>query len=141
MKKISFILLCFFCLPAFSQNWLTIHITGFKNDNGKAVLDLFTSSDGFPMKTEKADKRLTSVIKDGKATFTLSLESLKAYAFAVIHDENSNGELDTNFLGMPKEGACASNNAKGFLGPPDFEDAVFKMPQQNKTMQCKMIYF
>jgi uncharacterized protein (DUF2141 family) len=26
------------------------------------------------------------------------------YAIAVIHDENRNGELDTNMFGIPKEG-------------------------------------
>jgi uncharacterized protein (DUF2141 family) len=26
------------------------------------------------------------------------------YAISVFHDENSNGKLDRNFMGMPKEG-------------------------------------
>jgi len=44
----------------------------------------------------------------------------------VFHDENSNGKLDTNFIGMPKEGVRASNDAKGHMGPPKFEAAAFK---------------
>jgi len=39
------------------------------------------------------------------------------YAVSVFHDENSNGKLDTNFLGIPREGVGASNNAKGHFGP------------------------
>jgi len=31
------------------------------------------------------------------------------YAIACYHDENDNGKLDTNFLGIPKEGTGASN--------------------------------
>ena len=41
------------------------------------------------------------------------------------HDENSNGKLDRNFVGMPKEGVGASNDAKGSFGPPKFADARF----------------
>ncbi len=35
------------------------------------------------------------------------------YALAVIHDENMNGKLDANWLGVPKEGYGFSNDAKG----------------------------
>jgi len=38
------------------------------------------------------------------------------YAVSAFHDENSNGKLDRNFMGIPREGVGASNNAKGHLG-------------------------
>ena len=28
------------------------------------------------------------------------------YAIAIIHDENTNGKLDTNFIGIPAEGVA-----------------------------------
>ena len=34
------------------------------------------------------------------------------YAIAVFHDENANGKLDKNFLGIPCEGYGASNNVR-----------------------------
>ena len=43
----------------------------------------------------------------------------------MFHDENSNGKLDTKFMGIPREGVGASNGAKGHLGPPKFEAAAF----------------
>ena len=48
------------------------------------------------------------------------------YAVSTFHDENSNGKLDTNLLGIPTEGVGASNNAKGHFGPPKFDDAKFR---------------
>jgi hypothetical protein len=39
--------------------------------------------------------------------------------------KNSNGKLDRNFMGSPKEGVGASNDAKGSFGPPKFADARF----------------
>jgi uncharacterized protein (DUF2141 family) len=42
------------------------------------------------------------------------------YASVAFHDENGNGELDRNFLGIPAEPYGFSNHAQGFLGPPSF---------------------
>ncbi len=47
------------------------------------------------------------------------------YALAVIHDENMNGKLDTNWLGIPIEGYGFSNDAKGLFGAPSFSAARF----------------
>jgi uncharacterized protein (DUF2141 family) len=44
------------------------------------------------------------------------------YAVQVFHDVNGNGELDANFVGMPKEPWGFSNNARGNFGPPTFAD-------------------
>jgi uncharacterized protein (DUF2141 family) len=44
---------------------------------------------------------------------------------SVFHDENSNGKIDRNFMGIPKEGVGASNDAEGRFGPPKFDDARF----------------
>jgi len=45
------------------------------------------------------------------------------YAVAVYHDENANGKLDKNFVGIPKEAYGFSNDAHGVFGPPSFKDA------------------
>jgi uncharacterized protein (DUF2141 family) len=42
-----------------------------------------------------------------------------------IHDENMNGKLDTNRLGVPKEGYGSSNDVKAVRGAPSFSDASF----------------
>ncbi|MGC4066312.1 MAG: DUF2141 domain-containing protein [Polyangiaceae bacterium] len=47
------------------------------------------------------------------------------YGISAYHDENANGKLDTNVLGMPTEDYGASRDARGTFGPPRFEDAKF----------------
>ena len=47
---------------------------------------------------------------------------LGEYAISIFHDSNGNGELDTNFIGLPKEPVALSNNAKAKFGPPKYED-------------------
>ena len=55
------------------------------------------------------------------------------YAVSAIHDENENGELDSNVIGIPKEGFAFSNNAMGMFGPPSFGKAKVKI--QDKLLQ------
>ena len=46
------------------------------------------------------------------------------YALMVIHDENGNGTLDTNVIGMPVEGYGFSNNPR-VMRKPTFDEAAF----------------
>ena len=46
------------------------------------------------------------------------------YALMVIHDENGNGTLDTNLVGMPVEGYGFSNNPR-VMRKPTFDEAAF----------------
>jgi len=54
------------------------------------------------------------------------------YAVSVIHDENSNGNLDTNGFGMPVESYGFSNDARGMFGPPDFDESKFEIKGNRK---------
>ena len=62
------------------------------------------------------------------------------YAIMAYHDENNNGKLDTNFLGIPKEGYGFSNNAKGKFSAPSFEKASFDVINANLEQKINMIY-
>jgi len=108
------------------QNQIHVEITGLRNDKGQAVCSLFSSAADFPKKTEKAIVRHMSVITDRHAVCEFSGVAAGTYAISVFHDENSNGKLDSNFMGIPREGVGASNGAKGHLGPPKFDAAAFR---------------
>jgi uncharacterized protein (DUF2141 family) len=60
------------------------------------------------------------------------------YALSAFHDKNGNGKLDTNLLGMPIEDYCASNDARGFMGPPSFEDSKFVYKGGSKRLEARM---
>ncbi len=61
------------------------------------------------------------------------------YAFAVIHDENSNARLDT-FAGIPKEGFGFSRNPAATFGPPRFAAARFALDSDAEMQQVRMRY-
>ncbi len=60
------------------------------------------------------------------------------YAFVAFADENSNGKLDTNLVGMPTERYGFSNNVMGLFGPPDFNAASVQVPDQPKSISIKL---
>lgn len=59
----------------------------------------------------------------------ISLKDVPAGTWAVLayQDENGNGELDRNFIGIPKENYGFSRDAASKFGPPGFEDAAIEV--------------
>jgi len=79
--------------------------------------------------------------QEGRVMATFEKLTLdKKYAIAVFHDTNNNQKLDKNFFGIPKEGYGFSNNARGFLGPPDFDEAGFLLDRENKIISLYLSY-
>jgi uncharacterized protein (DUF2141 family) len=64
---------------------------------------------------------------DGELVRTELQLPLGDYALSAFYDQNDDGELDTNFIGMPKEPIGLSNNAVGKFGLPSYSDAVFSL--------------
>jgi uncharacterized protein (DUF2141 family) len=129
--KILCFLLSFISITVYSQNRkITVNINGFKSDKGKCLIYLYNDKTGFPTDTEKAIKTAYAGIIKGKSTIVLNNIADGEYAIAVIHDENDNGKLDKNFIGMPKEGVGVSNNARGHFGPPSYNDAKFQLNKE-----------
>jgi uncharacterized protein (DUF2141 family) len=50
-----------------------------------------------------------------------------AYAVAVVHDENGNGRLDKNFVGIPSEGYGVSNNRTYAMASPKWDESRFTL--------------
>ena len=119
---------------------ITVDMSGFRSDDGRASVVLYNSAEAFPKKAEKAVKIVRSTIKDKKAQVVFENIPYGTYAFVVLHDENANGKMDYNALGMPKEGYAFSNNAAGVLGPPDYKDAAFKVDKPALKQTIKVGY-
>jgi uncharacterized protein (DUF2141 family) len=108
------------------QNVIHVDIDGLHSDKGQVLCALFSSAADFPKKADKAVALAKSEPSGKHATCEFQGVPPGTYAVSVFHDENSNGKLDTNFMGIPREGVGASNNAKGRFGPPKFSAAGFQ---------------
>jgi uncharacterized protein (DUF2141 family) len=115
-------------------------VNTFRNSNGYACFALFNKSDGFPGNDAKALKVVYAKIIN--KTSEVVFENLPAgtYAISVFHEENGRKKMDSNFIGIPKEGVGSSNNPKPSFGPPDFDDAKFKFSGDNLTVNINIRY-
>ncbi len=117
---------------------LNVEISGINDIKGLMSIGLYSNEKGFPDKGKEYKGRDVKVTGQ-TVVYTFKDVSFDTYAIAIFHDTNSNGKLDKNFLGIPKEGYAFSNNVFGTFGPPDFKDASFEF-DGNKTIKIKMRY-
>jgi uncharacterized protein (DUF2141 family) len=119
---------------------LAVEIAGLKDDEGTVHASLYASADGFPTRPAKAFRQGDAFISGGTARLVFQGLPPGGYAVAAYHDENGNGKLDTGFLGIPTEGVGASNDAKGFMGPPGFDDARVEVRAGENRIVVRIVY-
>jgi uncharacterized protein (DUF2141 family) len=121
---------------------LTLRIVGAKSSKGQIAIAVFNGEAGFPADKSKAVRTLQTGIDPQTLIAHVTMKNLPrgVYAVAVFHDENMNGRLDKNVLGIPKEGYGASNNPKKSMGPPKFAEAKFQLDQPEKVLEIKLLY-
>jgi uncharacterized protein (DUF2141 family) len=93
---------------------LDVTVTGIKHTRGTLLTCIYKDKTGFPtcQKSPSAIKQKGPITG---ATMHVRFTGLTpgAYAVSVHHDEDGDGKLKTNFIGMPKEGVGVSNNPGG----------------------------
>lgn len=101
-----------------------VKILNIRNSTGTVACALFESPEGFPVEFLRfATNVMVIKIRDTQARCDFEDIPRGTYAIAVVHDENMNGKIDMNWLGIPTEGYGFSRDAKGLLGAPSFEAA------------------
>jgi uncharacterized protein (DUF2141 family) len=119
---------------------ITVKITSLRSNAGQVGCMIYNSPKGFPVDPEAALQRVWCPIDKAASSCPFAPVPAGVYAIACFHDENKNGKFDRGFLGIPKEGAVASNYAKGFMGPPPYEKAKFSFAGTATEMELKMGY-
>jgi uncharacterized protein (DUF2141 family) len=128
-------------LPSLSQSTSTVllEVSSLKNTRGTLNCRLFTKASDFP--DGEGILTVRTPIAGANTTCTFPNVEPGTYAVAVVHDENSNGKLDKNFVGVPSEGYGVSNNKTYALSAPKWEESVFTIaPSESKTLQVKLRY-
>jgi uncharacterized protein (DUF2141 family) len=104
---------------------IRVVVRGLRNDEGRVGCSLFNDADGFPRDREKGYREMWTPIRNGSAMCEFDGIPAGTYAVSVLHDENSDGKMDFNWMGMPTKGYGFSNDAKATLLPPSFDTASF----------------
>ena len=112
-----------------SAETLTITIADIRESEGRLMIKVANSEKGFEFSEDSAAPppvAISQLAEAGEMTFEVTLPP-GIYGARVLHDLNGNGEMDSNFVGMPKEPWAFSNNATGRLGPAKWQDAKFEI--------------
>ena len=138
-------------LPAARATELRVTVTGVRSDNGELLIGLYESAKGFEGAIANAEtsgimadrNRLVGVAmraRSGSQQAVFTQLPPGRYAVIVVHDENDNGRLDANALGVPTEGYGFSKDARGFLSAPSFDAAAISIGDADASISLSLTY-
>jgi len=105
-----------------------IELSGLAEAQGNVYIAVYDSEDSW-LGEDTVLQRKVAIAEALDGDFVLAELQLPAgeYAVSIYYDINGNGDLDTNWIGIPKEPVALSNNARNRFGPPKYKDAVFTL--------------
>ncbi len=116
---------------------LIVTVSGIRSVKGQVKIAIFNSSEKWlgnqPVYSSTID------VKSSSVTWKINDVPDGDYGIAVLDDENSNGKMDKNILGIPQEPYGFSNHVRATFGPPKWEDAKFtvKAPTTEVSIEVK----
>lgn len=113
---------------------LVVQVVGLDSDDGPVRIAL---NDERNYDNDGTVRDAALPISDATARWVVDSLSYGTYAIRLYHDENDNGELDTNLFGAPQEAYGFSNDARGRFGPPDFEEAAFSLDSDSLSITVR----
>jgi uncharacterized protein (DUF2141 family) len=124
--KLIFLVLVLAPISLFSQNTISVHIKNVDSTKGHVNVAVYNSDDSF-LSFDDVLKTQSAPAHEGVVSMEIQDLPMGEYALAVFHDENANGKLDTNWLGIPKEKVAFSKAKMKAFGPPKYKECAFKV--------------
>ena len=120
---------------------ISVTIKDIKTPNGQILMGIY--KDGVSFDKEIAYKKVQAFktkISNGTLVVEVKLEPGK-YGISLMDDENFNGKMDYNFIGIPKEGFGFSNYYHTGLTKPKLKSFSFEVIENKNTkVEVKMKY-
>ena len=117
---------------------LTLIIENLKSSTATVFVGLYGTKNDFP---NPKDQLKEYKFKPHGTQLTAQISNLQfgTYAIALYQDENSNGKIDKNFLGIPTERYALSNNYKPTVKAPSFKDCKFEYTAKSNKVNMTML--
>lgn len=132
-----FFLLLFICY-SFSyktaKGTLIVQVENIEKSEGIIWVGLYDSEANFLVKENATLVEGVLVKQVGQQVFELKNIPLGTYAMALVHDINHNGEMDTNFIGIPIEPYGFSEVPKSKWRLPRFHEVKFDFLKPNQIL-------
>jgi len=120
---------------------IRVRVPNVRNLDGRIGCSLFSTQEGFPAESERATRRFWVPIQRQSSQCIFLNVPPGEYAVGVLHDEDENGRVNTNALGIPTEGWGVSNNVgPGFMSGPSFDDAKFRFDGGRRALTVRLRY-
>ncbi len=121
---------------------LQVTVTGLRSRQGQVCFSLYAHEAGFPSERGSAlASQFVGLVGTGPVGARFERLSPGTYAVAVFHDENGDGILNCNILGMPKEGFGFSANPRILMGPPRFSEAAIRVAGALTEIEVQLKHF
>lgn len=140
-KRNIFLFVLLFAALSINAQTLTVEISNIRNNKGKIILSVFIDNDSF--RKEEAlfsNNYYKGDLKTDKMICKIPLKQ-GPYGITILDDENSDGEMEFSFIGIPKEGYGFSNFYHKGITKPQFEDFDFLIREKDKIVQVELKYF
>ncbi len=109
---------------------ITVNMSGFKSDLGKARVALVNNKISFDSESVAPYKGAIVDIKNGSSSHTFKAIPYGEYAVKFFHDVDGSGTLKTGAFGIPKEEYGFSNN----ISSKNYNKAKFQVNSSSVTL-------
>jgi len=139
LKKTLFLIVSLLYLHLDLSAQLTTTITNIKEIKGNIEFGLYDDPEVFLSDTEQYKVLYIDVVSN---TLIITIDSLPEgnYAISLMHDLNSDGEMESNFFHIPQEPYGFSNNYHPRFSKPDFEDCQFYYNGESLELTIELIH-
>jgi len=123
-----------------TQGVLEISITNIENASGTLYIAILNSPAGW-LESDSESKPFRDVTQAVSSTddLLISIEGLPPgkYAISLFQDLDGDAEMDTNFIGFPKE-PFGFSAPMGKFGPPKYEEAVIDFSGEDTSVDVTL---
>jgi uncharacterized protein (DUF2141 family) len=115
-----------------------VQLSGLRSTQGNVLVAAHATRDSFPSQWDKAAARLEAAPSAPTLNLTLKLPAAGRYALIVVHDEDGDGRMSKNFVGLPREGYVTGHNPKS-LEIPRFERSLVDLKDAGR-LDLRLLY-
>lgn len=128
------------CTGPVSSHWANLTIENLRNGKGTVMLTLYPDDKARFLKPMGSLYVTQVAARAGTVQACIFLPQQGGFGLALYHDENANGRIDRNGLGIPKEGFGFSNNPRIFMSAPGFKSVRFMAGPGATALRIRMKY-
>lgn len=128
------------CTGPASGVWINLTAEQVRNSGGYITLTLYPDDQSRFLKPNGSLYVTKVKAQAGTTEACIFVPGPGAYGLVLYHDENGNGRIDRNLIGIPKEGFGFSNNPKIFLSAPSFKAVRMTIGGNGISTRIRMKY-